>query len=289
MHPDYEGLLNRYSLVLLDTKGLSRETYRAYMGDLRDLVAFIRERGDDIPDRRSVRAYLLRLASRYDRASVNRKLSAIKGFFDYLLRQGCCSVNPFGHVRSLRHREHLPKFLTESETVKLIESSATDKVLGMRDRAILETFYSTGIRISELVGLNLDDVDFFSGIVKVRGKGKKERMVPIGEQAISALREYLSKRKGESNALFLNPRLRRISDRGVRFVFRKYIKAANLGQGVSPHTLRHSFATHLLNRGADLRTVQELLGHANLGTTQIYTHLTTERLKSVFTKAHPRA
>jgi integrase/recombinase XerC len=159
----------------------------------------------------------------------------------------------------------------------------------LRDRAILETFYSTGIRISELVGLDKEDVDFIGGIIKVTGKGKKERVVPIGDVAVSAIRDYLGKRKKSSEVLFLNKSGRRITTRGVRGIVEKYLRLAGIKQGVSAHTLRHSFATHLLNRGADLRSVQELLGHVNLSTTQIYTHLTTERLKNVYDKAHPRA
>ena len=160
-----------------------------------------------------------------------------------------------------------------------------------RDKAVIETFYSTGIRVSELVGLNIADIDFISGIIKVLGKGKKERIVPVGEIALLSIRSYLDKRKkgDDTQALFLNKNGKRITDRGIRNIIDKYIRMASLRHGVSPHTLRHSFATHLLNRGADLRSVQELLGHVNLSTTQIYTHLTTEKLKSVYDKAHPRA
>ena len=159
----------------------------------------------------------------------------------------------------------------------------------MRDRAILETFYSSGLRISELVALDLSTVDFISGIIKVMGKGKKERVVPVGDIALKTIRNYLQARKKENEAVFLNKNGRRITTRGVRGIVDKYLKRAGILRGISAHTLRHSFATHLLNRGADLRTVQELLGHANLSTTQIYTHLTTEKLKSVYDKAHPHA
>jgi integrase/recombinase XerC len=179
--------------------------------------------------------------------------------------------------------------LTEDEVAKLIASAQPRDERGSRDRAVLETFYSTGIRVSELVGLNVQDIDFIGGVIKVLGKGKKERLVPIGDVAISSIRDYLEKRKKPQDALFLNKRGKRITDRGIRDIVRKYIRMASIKQGVSCHTFRHSFATHLLNRGADLRSVQELLGHVNLSTTQIYTHLTTERLKSVYDKAHPRA
>ena len=195
-------------------------------------------------------------------------------------------------VSSPKLDKHLPSFLTEDEITKLIDAVVPKDeadILAIRDKAILETFYSTGMRISELVSLDTRDVDFFSGIAKVMGKGKKERIVPIGELAISAIRHYLARRKKDIPALFLNKNSSRITDRGVRNIVDKYLRIAALKHGISPHSLRHSFATHLLNRGADLRSVQELLGHANLSTTQIYTHLTTERLKSVYDKAHPRA
>jgi site-specific recombinase XerD len=188
--------------------------------------------------------------------------------------------------------KHLPSFMTEDEVSKLIESAFSKNdadLLGLRDRAILETFYSSGFRISELVGLNIDDLDQISGVVKIRGKGKKERIVPIGEAALLTIKKYLDKRKKQTDAVFLNNHSRRITTRGVRDIVVKYLRLAGIKPGVSAHTFRHSFATHLLNRGADLRTVQELLGHANLSTTQIYTHLTTERLKSVYDKAHPHA
>jgi site-specific recombinase XerD len=153
----------------------------------------------------------------------------------------------------------------------------------------METLYSTGMRVSELTGLNIESIDFISGVVKVLGKGKKERLLPIGDKAMLAIRQYLKKRSKESRNLFLNKNSGRLSDRGVRLILNKYVRIVSAKERVSPHTLRHSFATHLLNHGADLRSVQELLGHANLSTTQIYTHLTTQRLKDVYDKAHPRA
>jgi integrase/recombinase XerC len=198
-------------------------------------------------------------------------------------------TNPIVSLSSPKQEKHLPRFLTEEQVKALIDAALPKDTRGMRDRAILETFYSTGIRISELVGLDVDNIDFISGIVKVLGKGRKERIVPIGETALSAIRAYLASKEKETAAIFLNKNGRRITDRGVRNIVDKYLRLASITQGVSPHTLRHSFATHLLNRGADLRSVQELLGHANLATTQIYTHITTERLKSVYDKAHPRA
>jgi len=200
-------------------------------------------------------------------------------------------TNPITSLSSPKQEKHLPLFFTEEEVTKLIGSVKLDDERGFRDRAVIETFYSTGIRVSELVGLNIEDIDFIGAVIKVLGKGKKERIVPIGDIALAAIRAYLERRKKEqeAGALFLNKSGKRITDRGIRNIIDKYIRIASIRQGVSPHTLRHSFATHLLNRGADLRSVQELLGHVNLSTTQIYTHLTTEKLKKVYDKAHPRA
>jgi len=200
--------------------------------------------------------------------------------------------NPVSGVSTPRLDRHLPEFLTEEEVARLFDSvpgEGKKEAVRLRDKAILEVFYSTGIRISELSGLKLAAVDFIGGVVKVLGKGRKERIVPIGEPALRALNAYLEKRDSRRDEVFLNLKGRPITARGVRLVVDRYFRLAGMKKGVSPHTLRHSFATHLLNRGADLRSVQELLGHANLSTTQIYTHLTTERLKAVYDKAHPRA
>jgi len=224
--------------------------------------------------------------------SVGRHLSTLRSFFRFLTRENYLKTNPILMLSSPKLEKHLPSFMTEEEVAKLIESAFAkdDKdERGLRDRAILETFYSSGLRISELVALDLGDIDFISGIVKVMGKGKKERIVPIGDAALQSIRRYIDKRKKKGEVAFLNKNGKRITTRGVRDIVEKYLKSSGTRQGISPHTLRHSFATHLLNRGADLRTVQELLGHANLSTTQIYTHLTTEKLKSVYDKAHPHA
>ncbi len=171
----------------------------------------------------------------------------------------------------------------------MIEAPKGDKIAQMRDKAIFETLYSTGMRVSELVSLNCDSVDMIGNIVRVQGKGRKERLIPIGDRAIEAIKLYLDHRKTQADAIFLNKGATRLSDRSVRNIINKYILQEAMNQHVTPHMFRHSFATHLLNRGADLRSVQELLGHVNLSTTQIYTHLTTEKLKAVYNKAHPRA
>ena len=274
-------------------KNYSLHTILNYTLDLEDFKDFLGESPIENVDYLVLRKYLARLKEKsMGSRSVGRHLSTLRSFFRFLTREGILKNNPILSVSSPKLDKHLPQFLTEEEVLKLIDAvipkDAKDE-LRFRDRAILETFYSTGIRISELVGLNLEDIDFISCVVKVRGKGKKERLVPIGDHAVKAIRVYLEKRKKQVNVLFLNKNGARITDRGVRGMVEKYLHLASIRQGISPHTLRHSFATHLLNRGADLRSVQELLGHANLSSTQIYTHLTTERLKSVYDKAHPRA
>lgn len=271
-------------------KNYSKHTIVNYRIDLEDFRGFLNVTPLEKVDYLVLRKYLALLKEkRMGSRSISRKLSSLRSFFKFLVREGYLKINPTVSLFSPKLEKHLPSFLTEEEMSRLIDAAECKDTLGYRDKAILETFYSTGIRISELVHLSLDDVDFISGIVKVLGKGRKERIVPIGDKAVTALRAYLEHREAHSEALFLNHRGGRITDRGVRNIVKKYLGIAGTRSGISPHTLRHSFATHLLNRGADLRSVQELLGHVNLSTTQIYTHLTTERLKSVYDKAHPRA
>jgi tyrosine recombinase XerC len=274
-------------------KNYSKHTIINYRLDLSDFNKFLGETPLEKIDYLFLRKYLAILKEKnLGTRSILRHLSTLRSFFRFLTREGYLKTNPILLLSSPKPDKHLPQFLTEEEVIRLIGATFSNKKIderSLRDRAILETFYSTGIRISELVGLSIDDVDFISGVVKVLGKGKKERIAPIGEAALTSIRNYLNKRKKQTEAVFLNKNGKRITDRGVRGIVGKYIRLAGIKQGVSPHTLRHSFATHLLNRGADLRSVQELLGHANLSTTQIYTHLTTDRLKSVYDKAHPRA
>lgn len=271
-------------------KNYSSHTVLNYKLDLEKFRVFLGEAAIEKIDYLFLRKYLANLKGRnLSNRSVNRHLSSLRSFFRFLTREGFLKNNPILSLSSPKQEKHLPQFFTEDQVIKLIESASGSDERGLRDRAILETFYSTGIRISELVGLDQQDMDFFGGILKVRGKGKKERMVPIGEHAIGSIRQYLNKRQKQKEAVFLNKNGARITTRGVRNIVDKYLRLGGVKQGMSPHTLRHSFATHLLNHGADLRSVQELLGHANLGTTQIYTHLTTDRLKAVYDKAHPRA
>jgi len=285
-----ERYIAKFMRYLEIEKDYSKHTILNYRLDLDDFRKFLGEAAIEKVDYLILRKYLAHLKEKKLGAkTMSRHLSTLRSFFKFLIREGFLKTNPILTVSSPKLEKHLPRFLTEEEVSRLIEASLPKDEQGLRDRAILETFYSCGIRISELVGLNIDDVDFIGGVIKVRGKGKKERISPIGDKAIDAIRAYLDKRKRQSGVIFLNKRGTRISARGVRNIFSKYMRISQIKQGASPHTLRHSFATHLLNRGADLRTVQELLGHANLATTQIYTHLTTDKLKSVYDKAHPRA
>ena len=245
----------------------------------------------------TVRAYLAFLNEKqYSKATIARKLATLRSFYKFLVKRTQVSSNPVVAVRTPKQEKKLPRFLEYEEVKKLLETPPVTSWLGARDRAILETLYSTGIRVSELVALNMDDIDFLGEVVHVRGKGKKERISPIGSSALQVIQHYMEFRnkRAQSNSnfdskvLFVNKHGRRLSTRSVRRKMDKYLKIAGLDPAISPHTLRHSFATHMLNNGADLRSVQELLGHQSLSTTQIYTHLTTKKLKEVYENAHPR-
>jgi len=248
-------------------------------------------------DVNEARAYLGYLNERaYSKATIARKLATLRSFYKFLVKTGRCAANPMTAVRTPKQEKKLPRFLEYEEVKRLLETPPVETWLGSRDRAILETLYSTGIRVSELVALNMDDIDFLGEVVHIRGKGKKERITPISSSALQAIQHYMEFRnkRAQSNSnfdskvLFVNKHGQRLSTRSVRRKMDKYLKMAGLDPAISPHTLRHSFATHMLNNGADLRSVQELLGHQSLSTTQIYTHLTTRKLKDVYENAHPR-
>jgi site-specific recombinase XerD len=225
-----------------------------------------------------------------------RMLACLRTFYDYFLRRGGVDVNPVRQVRTPRLDKKLPSFLDEAEVVRLLESTTGDSFTDRRDRALLETIYGGGLRVSEATGLDLVDLQLDQGFAVVRGKGGKERLAPLGSGAARTIEEYLPERAVRVEklmsgvvALFINKNGTRLNVRSVRRILDRRAALAAIRKPVTPHTLRHSFATHLLNRGADLRAVQELLGHANLTTTQIYTHVTTHRLKEVYDQAHPRA
>ncbi|MCK5083011.1 MAG: tyrosine recombinase XerC, partial [Candidatus Omnitrophica bacterium] len=270
--------LDKFISYLEIEKNYSPHTILNYRIDLEDFLQFIGPTPIDGVDYLFLRKFLAQLRTKHYRPrTLSRKLSSLRSFFRFLHREGFVQENPAVLLMSPKLDKTLPKFLSEGEVAKFIEAPSLKTVSGKRDRAILETLYSTGIRVSELVGLDTNNVDLIGNIAKVAGKGKKERLVPIGDKALGAIRDYLQDRKHQSRALFLNKNGTRLSDRSVRNIVDKHIMAVSLTKSISPHVLRHSFATHLLNRGADLRSVQELLGHVNLSTTQIYTHVTTDR------------
>ncbi len=251
-------------------------------------------RPDDL-DARLMRSYLGDLFySGLAKTSISRRLAAWRSFYRYLGREGLVEKNPLKGVSSLKLDRRLPHFLFKEECNALMESPRRGDPLSARDRALLETLYASGVRVGELVGLDLDDVDLAGGELLVMGKGAKERVVPLGSHAVEALNLYLEWARprlvGSSGekAVFVNHKGSRLSDRGIRQIIKKYVNRLGIQNTVSPHTLRHTFATHMLDGGADLRVVQEMLGHKNLSTTQVYTHLTRQRLREVYLKAHPR-
>lgn len=285
-------------------RNVSINTVEAYRDDLESFVAFLcndyfsmaREQVElRRVDHLTIRAYLAHLARRkLARTSIARHLSALRTFFKYLMREGLAEVNPARGVATPKREKHLPAVMQTSDVALLLEQPDTSTPLGIRDRAWLELLYASGLRISELTGIDLDDIELRARLVKVHGKGSKERIVPFGTKAEAAIRAYLAVRGDlvqdpDEQALFVNYRGARITTRSVRRLFDDYLRDASLRAGISPHTMRHSFATHLLNAGADLRGIQELLGHASLSTTQKYTHLNDWQLIAVYRKAHPRA
>ena len=246
----------------------------------------------------TVREFLAYLyAQNYTKSTTARKLATLRSFYKFLIRRGMLSVNPLSTIRTPKQEKRLPKCLDLEQVQKLLDAPGDGDLLSSRDKAMLEVLYSSGIRVSELVELEMSDLDLQEGVLRVRGKGRKDRLTPIGSQAINALKRYFDMRATDpkmnnsphASRVFLNKHGEALSTRSVRRKLDKYLVSAGLDPGISPHTLRHSFATHLLNNGADLRSVQELLGHQSLSTTQIYTHLTTSRMKEVYDQAHPRA
>jgi integrase/recombinase XerC len=300
-----EDLVDQYADYLRLQRNVSPHTLRNYLSDLRQFEEFLNQRAKENAEKKIpleavtvhvVRAYLASLSKHNKKSSIGRKLAALKGFFRYLLREKKIQSDPLAWISTPKQEKPLPAFLSVDDVFRLLGGIQGDGLLTIRDRAILETFYSTGVRVSELVGLDWNDVDFQLGIIRVVGKGSKERIVPIGEMALKALRNYGDEQaikwrraaKGDT-AVFLNHRGGRITTRSVGRMVEKYLKAAGIAVRMGPHGLRHTFATHLLNGGADLRVIQELLGHASLSTTQRYTHLNLDQLTAVYDKAHPRA
>ncbi|UCH36725.1 MAG: tyrosine recombinase [Armatimonadota bacterium] len=294
--------LDSFLEYMRSAKRVSGHTLRAYASDLAQCAAFVRRRFAvqtwEAVEPAMLRRFLAALqADQYERTSIARKLSALRSLYRYLGRRGA-ERDPTVGIRAPRARGRLPAFLYPAEIEELLTAPPADTPLGLRDRALLEMLYATGMRASELVGLDLSQVITGATELRVKGKGRRERIVLIGSHAARALGEYLAKGRGalaraggadQERALFLNRNGTRLTDRGLRRVVHKHVMHTSARRGISPHALRHTFATHLLDAGADLRTVQELLGHARLATTQIYTHVTQSRLKEIYDRAHPRA
>jgi len=274
-------------------RNYSNHTLTNYKVDLKEFEDFIAtQKTNDIKDIDYfiLRKFLSVLADKnLHKRSLSRKISTLKSFFKFMLKESEIKKNPATSLIYPRLDKPLPKFLTEEQMQKVLALAEGDDLMSLRDKAILEFLYSTGARVSELVSLKKDDLDLISAIAKVKGKGRKERLLPLGEPALISIKEYLDKRTDTNPFFLINKRAKTLTDRGVRLIVDKCIKKGALALKISPHTFRHSFATHLLNRGADLRSVQELLGHSSISTTQIYTHLTIDALKEVYEKTHPRA
>lgn len=282
----------------LSTKNSSELTIAAYQTDLIQFSEFAaHELGLEVQsldvetiDKYIVRSYLgLLTEKKLSRKTIARKLAAMRSFFRFLCREGVLSQSPIQKIRTPKIGKNLPRFLFQEHMEKLLGASDLHSKNGVRDQVIIELLYGSGLRVSELVGLNIRDVDLYGSLIRVRGKGRKERIVPLTEAAKEAVGEYLSKRRDSQEALILNYKDTRLTSRSVRRILDKLEKKANLNQHVYPHMLRHTFATHLLDGGADLRSLQELLGHKKLSSTQIYTHLTREKLRNVYMTSHPRA
>ncbi|HHU29508.1 MAG: tyrosine recombinase XerC [Bacillota bacterium] len=300
MPPDFIDLFLSY---LQTEKNASYHTIRCYAEDLAQFISFLENEKIRFPgeiDYLVIRNYLSYLKrNAYERRTVARKLSAIRSLCRYLNREGLLQDKSWIAVSTPRLGKKLPTFLYVEEMLQLLSAPDTSKAAGLRDAAILETLYASGIRVSELVSLDVDDIDLNKRQFIVMGKGARERLAPLGYFACRAIGDYLRFGREEllrkntaaakEKALWLNKYGKRLSDRGVRRIIKKYVKKASLNSGISPHSLRHSFATHLLNAGADLRAVQELLGHTSISTTQVYTHITRDQLKEIYNTAHPRA
>lgn len=305
-HPIDEMIVS-FIETLASEKGYSVNTCRAYRNDLAEFALFAAEstapdgkeedkhifRVEDA-DHLMIRGYLGFLHKRNKKKSIARKLSALRSFFRYLVRRGIIQNSPADLILTPKQDQNIPAYLTVDEMFRLLDSIKADTLPGLRNRAIFETMYSTGIRVSELSGLNVSGIDFGQSVIKVFGKGSKERIVPIGRKAMDAIRAYMDELRiengtlNENGPLFLNKNKGRLTTRSVARILENFVREFSISVPVSPHALRHSFATHMLDAGADLRVVQELLGHKSLSTTQKYTHVSVDRLMETYDKAHPR-
>ena len=294
--------ISRFLRFLNVERNASQLTIKSYREDLGCLVEYLTELSGRAPEAGTIttgdlRGYVAALhEAGYAKSSVSRRLATLRSFFRFAQREGLAANNPAKPLRNPRRDRKLPHFLTTEEIARLLEAPPAGDSQGLRDRAILETMYSAGLRVSETVGINDEDFDLDNGLVRIRGKGKRERLSPLGSFALRALQRWLAVRRLSPREpqdgrapVFVNKFGRRLTTRSVARMLEKHIRQAALDARTTPHTLRHSFATHLLDRGADIRSVQELLGHKSLVTTQIYTHISTAGLREVYERAHPRA
>ncbi len=292
----------RFLRYLQVERNASPLTIKSYREDLDSVLEYFADDAGNCPSPAAItpldlRSYVSALTEAgYAKTSISRRLASLRSFFRFTQREGLTDENPAKPLRNPRPNRKLPHFLSHDEIKRLLQAPPANEPAGLRDRAILETIYSAGLRVSEVVGINDGDIDFSAGIVRIRGKGRRERLAPIGSFAVKALRRWLAKRQlagdvpsGLTAPVFTNKFGRRITTRSVARMLEKYLKLTGLDLRTSPHTLRHSFATHLLDHGADIRSVQELLGHKSLATTQIYTHVSTASLRKVYERAHPLA
>lgn len=301
--PGLKMVLNEFIDTLNAEKGYSRHTCRAYRIDILEFIGFTA--GADISeetdaekvflerlasiDKISVRNYLAYLVkTRKSKRTIARKLSSLKAFFNYLVKSNRLTVSPADMIPFPKLEKTIPRFLSIDDLFYLLDSIKPDTWFDKRNLAMFETFYSTGMRVSEIEGMNMDDIDFQNQMIRVLGKGSRERIVPVGKRALNAIKEYRASLKEYQMPVFLNKDFSRLGSRSIRRILDQIVKACQLSVPVSPHTLRHSFATHMLDSGADLRGIQEILGHKSLSTTQIYTHVSMDRLMQVYDKAHPR-
>jgi len=299
-----EEELQRYITYLEGERNLSPRTIVEYKKDLDNFLNYAKKAKKKTIyeiDMKFLRRYLSYLRTlRYSSSTISRKISSVRGFFSFLEMMDIIKKDPSQFIPTIKKERRLPSYLKQDEMLDLLKSPILLDILGKRDKAIFETFYSTGIRVSELVGLIMDSVDLEQGKIKVMGKGRRERIALLNQDTKEAIKNYLKesrpellrsdkKTHGTSNSLFLNKNGRRLTSRGVGKIVERYIKKLGIVKRISPHSIRHSFATHMLEAGADLRVVQELLGHLNISTTQIYTHITKGKLKEVYKKTHPRA
>jgi len=294
--------IDRFLRYLVVEKNASALTIKSYREDLTSLSGYLTEALGHVPNPAEItpldlRGYVSALhEAGYAKSSVARRLASLRSFFRFAQRESLVDHNPAKPLRNPRRDRRLPHFLSTEEIGRLLQAPPANEALGLRDRAILETMYSAGLRVSETVGVNDEDLDFAAGLVRVRGKGKRERLAPLGSFAVRAVQQWLTQRalsprepQDGAAPVFVNKFGRRLTTRSVGRMLEKYLQETGLDARTTPHTLRHSFATHLLDRGADIRSVQELLGHKSLITTQIYTHISTAGLREAYEKAHPRA